>query len=71
MRTGESSETAPMDDIMVFASMTEAKEAARRLTEAHLGLIKFHPAPHPAKPGLALEAVDFIGRTAFYRDSFT
>jgi hypothetical protein len=59
-----------MDDIMVFVSMAEASEAARRLTHAHLGLIKFYPAAHPTKRGLALEAVDFIGRTGFYRDSF-
>ena len=56
---------------MMFVSITEAKDAARRLTEAHLGLIKFYPLPHPTKPGFALEAIDFLGRTAFYQDLFT
>ncbi len=58
-----------MSEIMVFASLKEAQESALRLTDAHMGLIKFSPIPHPNRHGFfALEATDFIGRTAYYKD---
>ena len=47
---------SPTNDIMVFASRQEATQAAQRLSEAHLGTVKYYPILHPTKPGYALQA---------------
>jgi NAD(P)H-dependent FMN reductase len=61
---------SPTNDIMVFASRPEAIQAAQRLSDAHLGIIKFCPILHPTRPGYALQAIDCIGRTTYCQDNF-